>query len=260
MSIPNHNDSPDADLVLESQGPNAPNITSPTTTRSASIGLSAKDRFAMNQPKKDAQFTNYFSDPLLARFYNAAFGGAIAIPAPPRSDLALFFAYTTPIASADTPSGPTADLLRLNTGITHAPLANASRLGLLGGDNAGYPNGRRLFDDVLDITLRSFAGGVFSGGAFNVTPNNRLRDGVNVNDVPFRPAFPYLGDCPSGRDRRHLDPGEPGGGGFQPVAATLVTMGNVRRQILSHRRDLPQAANTAAVMPEIVMKCCLTPA
>lgn len=128
------------------------------------IGLSSKDRFAMDQPKKDAQFLSYFSDPLLARFYNAAYGEAIVIPAPPRTDLALFFNYTPPIASVDTPPGPTADLLRLNTGVEPTVPANASRLGLLGGDSAGYPNGRRLVDDVLDIILRSFAGGSIRRG------------------------------------------------------------------------------------------------
>jgi len=48
--------------------------------------------------------------------------------------------------------------------------------------------------------------------AFNHFPNNRLGDGVNVNDAPYRMQFPYLADCPSGRNRRHIDPGEPGGG------------------------------------------------
>ena len=84
----------------------------------------------------------------------------------------------------------------------------ASRLGLLAGDPAGFPNGRRLFDDVTDIALRAVAG-VFNP-AFNIAPNNRLGDGVNVNDAPYRTTFPYLADAPSGRDRRHIDPGEPG--------------------------------------------------
>ena len=85
--------------------------------------------------------------------------------------------------------------------------ASASRLGLLGNDPAGYPNGRRLFDDATDIFLRLVAGGVWLP-AFNVAPNNRLGDGVNVNDVPYRTSFPYLANAPGGRDRRHIDPGE----------------------------------------------------
>ena len=79
-----------------------------------------------------------------------------------------------------------ADLLRLNTGVAPTPYASASRLGLLGGDNAGFPNGRRVFDDVTDIALRVVAGGVLAAPfpGFNADINGRLGDGVNVNDVP----------------------------------------------------------------------------
>ena len=67
-----------------------------------------------------------------------------------------------------------------------------------------------MFDDVTDISLRAVAG-VLAGPPFSTSPvNSRLGDGVNVNDVPYRDAFPYLGNAPSGRDRRHIDPGEPG--------------------------------------------------
>jgi hypothetical protein len=99
-------------------------------------------------------------------------------------------------------------MLRLNTGVNATAPASANRLGLLGGDPAGFPNGRRVFDDVTDITLR-FVAGVLNP-AFNVYPNNKLGDGVNVNDAPLRTTFPYLADAPSGRDRRHIDPLEPG--------------------------------------------------
>ena len=63
-------------------------------------------------------------------------------------------------------------------------------------------------DDDVDISLRLVAGMLVPG--FNVVPNNRLGDGVNVNDVPFHTTFPYLADAPSGRNRRHIDPGEAG--------------------------------------------------
>ena len=63
----------------------------------------------------------------------------------------------------------------------------------------------------MDIALRVVAGGVLVEG-FNKFPNNRLGDGVNVDDTAYTPEFPYVGYCPSGRDRRHIDPGEPGGG------------------------------------------------
>jgi len=172
------------------------------------IGTAFKDRFSMDQPRNDIQFAAMLLDPLLARVLNALTAGAIAIPAPPRVDLLPLVTYAPPIAAAGTPPGPVADLLRLNTGVAPTSPASASRLGVLGGDGAGYPNGRRLFDDVVDISLRVVVGVL--NPAFNVSPNNRLGDGVNVNDTPYRTAFPYLGNAPSGRDRRHIDPTEPG--------------------------------------------------
>jgi hypothetical protein len=172
------------------------------------IGTGFKDRFSMDQPVNDSQFANFFLDPTLARILNAATGGAVAIPTPPRTDLLPLVTYAPPIAAVGTTPGPVADLLRLNTGVAPTPINLASRLGLLGGDPAGYPNGRRLGDDVTDISLRAVAGVL--NPAFNLAPNNRLGDGVNSNDVPYRSTFPYLGDAPSGRDRRHIDPSEPG--------------------------------------------------
>lgn len=172
------------------------------------IGTGSKDRFSMDQPRNDSQFASFFLDPLLARVINAATGGAVAIPTPPRTDLLPLVTYAPPIAATGTPSGPVADMLRLNTGVAPTAPGSASRLGLLGGDAAGYPNGRRLLDDVTDISLRAVVGVLVP--AFNVAPNNRLGDGVNVNDAPYRTTFPYVADAPSGRDRRHLDPSEPG--------------------------------------------------
>lgn len=174
------------------------------------VGTGFKDRFSMDEPKNDSQFANFFLDPALARILNAATGGAVAIPTPPRTDLLPLVTYAPPIAAVGTAPGPVADLLRLNTGIAPTAPALASRLGLLAGDSAGFPNGRRVFDDVTDIALRAVAGVL--NPAFNVSPNNALGDGVNVNDAPYRTTFPYLANCPSGRDRRHIDPGEPGGG------------------------------------------------
>jgi hypothetical protein len=178
------------------------------------IGTGSKDKFSMSQPKDDAQFASFALDPALARIVNAATAGAVEIPAAPRTDLLPLVTYAAPIAAPGTPSGPVADLLRLNTGVPATPPAQASRLGLLAGDPAGYPNGRRLFDDVTDIALRAVVGGVLVPN-FNKFPNNKLGDGVNVNDAAYRTEFPYLADCPSGRNRRHLDPGETGGGPVQ---------------------------------------------
>lgn len=176
------------------------------------IGTGSKDRFSMDQPKNDSQFASFFLDPTLARVLNAATGGAIGIPTPPRLDLLPVVTYAPPIAPIGTTAGPIADLLRLNTGVSATPPGSASRLGLLGGDPAGFPNGRRVFDDVTDIALRLVVGGVLAAPfpGFTAGINDRLGDGVNVNDTAYKTDFPYLGDAPSGRDRRHIDPGEPG--------------------------------------------------
>lgn len=172
------------------------------------IGVGSKDRFSMDQPRNDSQFASFVLDPSLARVLNALTAGQIAIPPPPRNDLLPLVTYAPPIAAAGTPAGPIADMLRLNTGVSPAAPGTASRMGILGGDLAGYPNGRRLTDDVVDISLRFVAGVLVP--AFNVYPNNQLGDGVNVNDAPYRAIFPYLADAPSGRKRRHIDPSEAG--------------------------------------------------
>lgn len=176
------------------------------------VGTGSKDRFSMDQPKNDSQFANFFLDPALARVVNALTGGAVAIPATPRTDLLPVVTYAPPIAAPGTTAGPVADLLRLNTGVAPTPAGSQNRLGLLGADPAGFPNGRRVADDVTDIALRLVVGGVLAGNfpGFNPAINGRLGDGVNVNDVPNRTTFPYLADAPSGRTRRHIDPGEAG--------------------------------------------------
>jgi Domain of unknown function (DUF4331) len=176
------------------------------------VGTGFKDRFSMDQPKNDSQFASFFLDPALARVVNALTAGVVAIPSVPRLDLLPVVTYAPPIAAVGTPAGPVADLLRLNTGVAPTPAASASRLGLLGGDPAGFPNGRRVFDDVTDVALRLVVGGVLAAPfpGFDANIGGKLGDGVNVNDAPYRTAFPYLADCPSGRDRRHLDPGEAG--------------------------------------------------
>jgi hypothetical protein len=172
------------------------------------VGTGSKDRFSMDEPHNDSQFAAGFLDPTVARVINAATGGAVPIPTPPRNDLIPLVRYAPPIAAAGTEPGPIADLLRLNLGVAPTPEASINRLGLLAGDGAGFPNGRRLQDDAVDIALRAVAG-VLSPG-FGGAPNNALGDGVNVNDRPYRSSFPYLAESPSGRDRRHIDPGEAG--------------------------------------------------
>ncbi len=178
------------------------------------IGTGSKDRWSMEQPVNDSMFASYDLDPLLARVFNAVYG--INIPTPPRTDLLPLVTYAPPIAASGTKPGPIADLLRLNTGVAPTPLAKRSRLGLIAGDGAGFPNGRRLTDDVVDIAARVVGGGVLVSG-FDVAPNNLIGDGVNASDVPPQEAFPYVHYAYSGRDSRHISPGDPTGCGDQPT-------------------------------------------
>ena len=76
-----------------------------------------------------------------------------------------------------------------------------NRLGVLAGDNAGFPNGRRPYDDTVDIALRVVAGVLVDG--FNVAPNNQLGDGVDGPDVPYIAGFPFLGTPHSGYTHVH---------------------------------------------------------
>ena len=100
-----------------------------------------------------------------------------------------------------------ADLLRLNTALLPGPAgacpggtasaAAPDRMGVLAGDFCGFPNGRRLSDDIIDIELRAVAQGygpVLAGalGLPNKSPNNLVGDGVDANDVPFSSTFPYV--------------------------------------------------------------------
>ena len=86
------------------------------------------------------------------------------------------------------------DQLRLNVAVPPTPTASVNTLGVIAGDLAGFPNGRRPYDDVVDIELRVIAGVLVDG--FNKAPNNALSDLVDGPDQPFLSAFPYLGDAP----------------------------------------------------------------
>ncbi|MGH9721293.1 MAG: DUF4331 domain-containing protein [Bryobacteraceae bacterium] len=181
------------------------------------IGTGAKDKFSMSQPKDDKDFADFALDPVLARVLN---GLGIAVPNAPRNDLLFLVQYTALHAPAGTATaGPVADLLRINTSVKPTAKADRKRIGVLAGDNAGFPNGRRVSDDVTDVALRAVAG-VLVGAPFNVSPNNLLGDGVNTNDLPYQETFPYVPFSQDGRNRRHIDPGESGcaqGGGICPI-------------------------------------------
>jgi hypothetical protein len=181
------------------------------------IGTGSKDYWSMSQPVNDSQFASFDLDPLIARVFNAVYG--FKIPTPPRTDLLPLVTYAAPIAPKGTPAGPIADLMRLNTGVPPTPIAQRKRLGLIAGDAAGFPNGRRLTDDVVDIVERVGIGGILSPG-FDVAPNNLLGDGVNAPDVPPQETFPYVHYAYSGRNSRHISPGDATGCGNQPTATS----------------------------------------
>lgn len=186
------------------------------------IGTGDKDKFSMNEPKDDKQYANYLLDPLLARVVNAAYAGAVPIPAAPRTDLLPLVQYMAPICPgcSNSQQGPVADLLRLNTGIAPTPLAMRKRMGFIVGDSAGFPNGRRVSDDVTDIATRVVTGVL--NDKFNSFPNNRIADGVNSNDVSYQENFPYVAFANSGRNTRHVDPGEIGCAEVEPPFMATV--------------------------------------
>jgi len=153
------------------------------------IPLKDKNRWNGSQPRFDKQFAGYVLDPEPARLIEDILG--VDVPRPPRDDLATIF--LTGIPGLNKPAGVVpSSQLRLNTSIQ--PSDNPDRLGVLGGDNAGFPNGRRPADDVVDIELQALAGGTPLTPDFNEAPNNQLGDGVDKNDVPLRTSFPYLAD------------------------------------------------------------------
>jgi hypothetical protein len=171
----------------------------------AIIGTGAKDRFSMDDPIHDAQFANFFLNPLVPKIL-ATLG--LPVPAAPRTDLLPLVQYMAPIcpgcAAAD--AGPIADLLRLNTGVPVTSIANQKRLGFLAGDTAGYPNGRRLVDDVFDISVRALEGILVNSTTYG-TP---LGDGVNLTSSSLGVAFPFLAPAYSGRNSVHEGPGQAG--------------------------------------------------
>ena len=170
------------------------------------IGTGSKDKFSTDDPKNDSQFAGFFLDPLLAHLFNSVLG--IPIPPPPRIDLLPLVQYMAPICPGCGPNdaGPIADLLRLNTGIPPTPVANQKRLGFLAGDTAGFPNGRRPVDDVVDIAARA-VGGIL---ADPVKYGARIGDGVNLNGLGYGSTFPYVLPANSGRNSVHIGPGQEG--------------------------------------------------
>jgi len=170
------------------------------------IGTGSKDLFSVSDPVNDSQFASFVLDPLLAHLYSSILG--IPIPPAPRNDLLLLVQYMPPICpgcgSGDT--GPVADLLRLNTGIPPTAVGSQKRLGFLAGDIAGFPQGRRPIDDVVDIASRAVAGILVDSTKFGAP----IGDGVNTKTGGFGTTFPYVLPANDGRNSHHTGPGQKG--------------------------------------------------
>jgi len=145
-----------------------------------------KDFFNASIPSADAQFLPAVLDPELPGLLSTLYG--IDVPTEDRNDLVTVFLTGVPGLNQPADVVP-AEMLRLNLGIP--PADDPDPLGVLGGDTAGFPNGRRPADDIVDIELRVVAGVLFSD-EFDVEPNNQLGDGVDENDQDFLDEFPYL--------------------------------------------------------------------
>jgi Domain of unknown function (DUF4331) len=141
----------------------------------AVIGLPDKDKFNASYPQNDAAFLTYVTNPTLPVLLNALFGDAAKAPQTPRNDLVATF--LTGIKGLNQPLKVTpAEMLRLNTSIPPTAPAAQNDLGVLGNDLAGFPNGRRPYDDVTDIELRALEGALCgkagSCGSQTSDPNN----------------------------------------------------------------------------------------
>jgi hypothetical protein len=171
------------------------------------VPMASKDRWNAVGPEYDSAFAKYVAQPELAKLLPILYPGVFPNLAGLGADRAdLLAILLTGIPSGIVPgfqnyTGPTqADLLRLNVAIPPTPTPN--RLGLVGGDPAGFPNGRRLTDDVVTIELRAVAGATYPLVAPGYTPDAALaavEDGTFNNPVRvFLNAFPYIGTPYSG--------------------------------------------------------------
>jgi hypothetical protein len=143
------------------------------------IPTGLKDYWNRESPASDSQFEKYYKTPILAAVLNKLY--KLGVQETNRSDLVEVLGTGIPKLNF---TGKTfADELRLNLSVP--PTAHPNRMGVLAGDNAGYPNGRRLGDDVVDISEQAVAG-------FLLGKKVPLGDGVDGNDKPFISHFPYV--------------------------------------------------------------------
>ena len=152
-----------------------------------------KDYFNTSKPPKDEQFLGAVNEPILPKVVEAVYGIEEPDSDPNKAGIQrddLIAVFLTGIEGLTQPTNvEPSEMLRLNLATpTCEPgtCTEYSRLGVIGGDNAGFPNGRRLADDVIDIALQVFEGELIGN------PND-LGDGVDANETPFGNTFPYVG-------------------------------------------------------------------
>lgn len=165
------------------------------------IPIGQKDRWNARPPSLDLApdgFGPFILNPQLAQVIEVVYPGVNTPDGPRTQDIVPVLQGAGAGLTGDQLLPP-ADLIRVN--LATPVTANPNRLGILGGDAQGFPNGRRLGDDVTDIMLRLVAGGTPFTPQFNVAPNNALTDGVDVNDRPFRTSFPYSASPLAGYDQ-----------------------------------------------------------
>lgn len=154
------------------------------------IPLGKKDQFNRTQPKDDAKnYASYVLNPELAHIMNLLYH--VNAPEHNRTDIVQALLVGLPGKTMISPKSVPADTLKINLGVP--PTANPNPMGVLGGDLQGFPDGRRLGDDVTDISLRVVAGALKGN-------NVPLGDGVDHNDVPYLSTFPYVAPPHDGFD------------------------------------------------------------
>ena len=174
------------------------------------IPLGKKDLWNASDPSDDSQFVDRYTSPELGALEGGLYPVLDGPPTSGRGDLVAVLLTGVPTLNF---TGTTkADLLRLNTQFTAPPVGTGNRLGLLAGEFSGFPNGRRLEDDVTDIEVRAVACGYgtvvgpiiegfgFCDGNGNRSPNNIVGDGVDANENTFLSTFPYLAAPNNGYD------------------------------------------------------------
>jgi hypothetical protein len=165
--------------------------------------MSDKDRWNKDHPFEDAKYAHYVDQPELQKLLPVLYPGVfpnLAKYRKPRADLDAILLTGIPggiIPGFQNFTGATkADLLRLNMAIPPTPTAKANNLGLLGGDLAGFPNGRRLLDDIVAIELRAVAGLTIPLVDPSYVPDaaaKGLTDGTEQTNPAPTDRFPFLG-------------------------------------------------------------------